>query len=292
VLGPLGMKPDDFVRGDMTDTAAVRAAIQGCDAVLHSAASVSVTPGAKDLDSNLVGTRAVVGEAVDRGLRCVYVSSLQALMTPGRAVTESTVPSGAGTPYSRSKAEADLWVREKLASGGKISIVYPPGVVGPDDPGFSESVKAYRGFLRGTLRVGAMQMVDARDLARLLVRLLESKHTGPLLAAGHYFTFESFTEMLEGVTGARIPRIRAPAWLLRTAGRVFDVVARVTGRRMPLTAESMAIVTLWQRVEDSGAVAELGIEWRPPEDTLRDLFRWYVEIGRLPADTVPSIRTG
>ena len=289
VLGPLGLSGQDFVRGDMTDVAAVDGAIAGCGAVLHSAASVGVTDGGQGVGANANGARVVVGAAAKRGLPCVYISSLQALMKPGRPVTEATLPHLGKTAYSRSKAEADLWVRERLEDGAPISIVYPSGVVGPDDPGLSESVKAYRGFLRGTLRVGAMQMVDARDLARLLVALVASKHRGPILAAGHYFTFDTLTEALEEVTGATVPRIGAPAWALQVAGRVLDLVGAATGRTMPLTAEGVAILTGWERVPDSEAVQALGVEWRPSEETLRDLFRWLVEAGRLPANAVPAL---
>jgi nucleoside-diphosphate-sugar epimerase len=290
VLEPLGVAPEDFVRGDMTDAAVIGAGIEDCDAVLHAAGSVAVTTGGKGVETNVTGARVVVGEAAQRGLHCVYVSSLQALMEPGRTVTELTPPAGGKTPYSRSKAEADQWVRNALSRGKPISIVYPSGVLGPDDPGWSETVKAYRDFLRGTLKVGALQMVDARDLARLLVRALESRHSGVLLAAGHYYTFDQLTSMLEQVTGAEIPRIPGSGWMLRSLARGLDVIGRLTGRSMPMTGEGIAIATLWQRVEDSKAVAELGVEWRPPEETLADVFRWYVDRSRLSASAVPKIK--
>jgi hypothetical protein len=54
--------------------------------------------------------------------------------------------------------------------------------------------------------------------------------------------------------------------------------------------ESIDTLTGWQRVDDSKLVADLGVEWRPPEKTLSDTFRWLVEAGRLPASAVPAIQ--
>ncbi len=292
VLGPLGLGPSDLVQGDMTDEAAIADAIAGCDAVVHAAASVSVTTGATDFSANVAGTRAVVGAAIARDLPCVYMSSLEAITTPGEPTTEDSKPDGGKTHYGRSKAEADLWVRARQAEGACVATVYPSGVIGPDDPGFSESVKAYRSFLRGMLAVGGTQMIDARDLGRLTLALLEARHAGPVIAGAHYMPWVELHERLERITGATISQIKAPGWALRLFARLLDVVGSVTGKQMPMTGEGVAIATLWQEVRDSRIVADLGVEWRPADETLADMFRWYVETGRLPASAVPALASG
>ena len=289
VLGPIGVEPGDRIEGDMSDPRAVATALDGCDAVVHSAAAVSVTTGQTDFDANLVGTERVVGAASAMGLSTLYVSSLLAIFEPGRPVTADAPLVHGKTHYGRSKARCEAWVRARQAEGAPIAIVYPAGVVGPDDPGMSESVKAYRSFLRGTLRCGGgNQMVDVRDLASLHTRMLEQETTGRVVAAGHFFDWDAFTALLEHVTGSSIPRITAPAWLLRGAARTMDVVARATGRAMPMTGEGVEIATRMTRIADSPEVAELGVSWRDPAETLRDLFRWFVEAGRLPASAVPN----
>ena len=289
VLGPIRLTEADLVRGDMTDDAAIAQAIEGCDAVVHAAASVSVTTGATDFSANVAGTKAVVGAAVTHDLPCVYVSSLEAIMTPGRTPTEDTEPVAGKSHYARSKAEADRWVRGQEAAGARIATVYPPGVIGPDDPGWSESVKAFRSFLRGMLGVGGTQIIDARDLGVLVTRLLEAGHRGRVVAAGHYLPWTEMQARIERITGARINRINAPGWLLRLFARGLDVIGGITGKKMPMTGEGVAIATLWQEVHDSKIVSELGVEWRDADETLRDLFRWYVDAERLPAKAVPAL---
>ncbi len=293
-LEPLGIARPDRVVGDMTDAAAVGRAIEGCDAVVHTAAGVSVTKGQADFGANLTGTRTVLGQACERDLPGLFVSSVTAIFRPGHPTNDASPIAPARSRYGRSKADCDAWVRARQEEGARLGILYPPGVVGPDDPGMSESVRAFRSFLRGTLRTeGGNQMVDVRDLSLLVERMLEAGPRGRVVAAGHFLGWDEFTELLEQVTGARIPRIAAPGWLLRTAARAMDVAAGLSGRPMPMTGEGIEIATRFRPMEDSERVAELGVRWRDPAETLRDLFAWLVDAGRLPPNAAPALaRTG
>jgi hypothetical protein len=119
--------------------------------------------------------------------------------------------------------------------------------------------------------------------------MLERGVRGRVVAAGHFYDWDAFTALIEGVTGARIPRIAAPGWLLRGGARTLDVVGRVTGRRMPMTGEGIEVATRFRAVADSPRVAELGVTWRPAQETIEDLFRWLLATGRLPAKAVPAL---
>lgn len=291
VLVPLGVEAPDWVLGDMTDRKAVGRAFDGCDAVVHAAAVVSVTTGQTDFKANLRGTEVVIGGACERGLDTLFVSSMTAIFDPDRPMNDESPITRSKTHYGRSKAECDRWVRARQQEGASVGIVYPSGCVGPDDPGMSESVKAYRSFLRGTLKSeGGNQMVDVRDLAKLLVRMLEEKTRGRVLAGGHFHDWDEFTRLLEEATGARIPRIAAPGWLLRAAARTMDGVGRLTGRPMPMTGEGIEIATRVRPMQNSPRVAELGVAWRDSVETLRDLFQWFLDIGKLPPRAAPALR--
>ncbi len=290
VLSPIGIDEDAIVCGDMTDGDCVDRALEGCDSVVHAAADVSVTSGRKDFSANLRGTETVIGRASERALYTIFVSSVITIFNYKEPMTADSPLVYGKTHYGRSKTECDAWVRERQATGAAISIVYPPGVVGPDDPGFSESVKAYRSFLRGTLKSeGGNQLVDARDLAQLFVRMLEENTSGRVIAAGHYFDWDQFTAMLEEATGARVSRISAPGFALRAAARTMDVVGRLTRKTMPMTGEGIEIATRFPEMHDSPEIAKLGVAWRPARETISDLFRWYVDAGKLPARVVPAL---
>ena len=293
VLGPLGLGKEDLAVGDMTDEAAVREAVRGCDAVIHAAAAVSVTrPGAAGaFDANAEGARRVLGSAAEAGVsRILFVSSLQAVYDPRRGPPPPELPPVAvRTRYGRSKAASERFARELQERGAPLSVVYPSGVIGPDDPGLSESVRAYRGFLRGMILAGGTQFVDARDLARLNRLLLERGGRARVVAAGHFFPWSELADRIERVTGARIRRIRAPGAVLRALGSAGDLLARLTGRSGALTREAMEVATRWEAIPDSPEVAELGVRWRDPDETLADLYRGLVRAGRLPASAVPRL---
>ena len=278
VLGPLSVPSQDRVQGDMTDPIAVARAMEGCDAVIHAAAGVSVMSGQTDFSTNLKGTKAVIGQACEADLEALFVSSMTAIFKPGQPTNDASPLVRSKTHYGRSKAECDAWVRARQVEGARVGIVYPAGVVGPDDPGMSESVRAYRAYLRGTLKSeGGNQMLDVRDLALLLERLLTNRTRGRIAAGGHFHGWDEFTEILSRVTGAEISRIAAPGWLLRGAARSMDIVAKITRRPMPMTGEGIEIATRFRAMEDSKQISALGIEWRDPAETLRDLFQWFLD---------------
>jgi nucleoside-diphosphate-sugar epimerase len=295
LLTPLGIGASDIVIGDMTDPAAVARALDGCSAALHTAAAVTVTDVVGDdvFEANVTGTKLVVGGACERGLDAVvFVSSLTAIFDP-RSSAPTTADSPlvkSGTRYGRSKAESDAFVRSLQADGAPVAIVYPSAILGPDDPGRSESMSAFRGFVKSMLdSEGGTQFVDARDLARLLERLLEGCVAGRFVAAGEFFSWPELTRRIESVTGARVGRLRVPGWLLRSGGSLADIVSRMTGRPLPLTRESLEIATRWRRIDDAPELAELGIAWRAPESTLADVYRWFIESGGLPAKLAPRL---
>jgi nucleoside-diphosphate-sugar epimerase len=294
LLTPIGVAEGDLVVGDMADAAAVARALEGCDAVIHSAAAVSVTEpalGDAAFAANLAGTRNVIGGALERGIeRVVYVGSLLSILSWDRPVDARSPLVESRTRYGQSKTECDAYVRALQERGAPVAILYPSGVVGPDDPGLSESVKAFRGFLRTTLRSsGGVFFVDARDLALLCERMLERGTRGRVVAGGHFFSWDELTALFESVSGAKVGRMSAPGWLLRGAGRAFDAIARVTGRSFPIGFEAMEIATRARRVSDSPEVAALGVRWRDAAATLEDMFRWYLASGRIPARAVPQL---
>ncbi len=295
LLSPLGIADSDLVVGDMTDPSAVARGLDGCDAVLHSAALVSVTaPGASAdaFEANVVGTRLVVGGACERGIESIlFVSSLTAIFDhrADRITADSPLVESA-TRYGRSKAASDALVRVLQAEGKPVAIVYPSAILGPQDPGRSESMSAYRGFLRRMIdSQGGMQFVDVRDLAIVFERILSAGAKGRVVAGGTFYTWSSLIADIEDVTGASIGRIKAPGWLLRSAGSVGDGLGRLTGRSFPISREAMEVATRWCLIEDSPQIAEMGVEWRESKETLADVYRWFAEQGAIRPGAIPRL---
>lgn len=287
VLEPRGLAVDDVAVGDVADGAAVRRALAGCDAVVHTAASLY--GGAEVLRANIAGVRNVVGGACELGLDpVVYISTVAAMFPPPGDVIRVDDPIvNLETTYGRSKAEGERIARELQASGAPLAIIYPAGVWGPDDPSLGEPLKGLRDALRFGWPItghGGVSIVDVRDLARLIALAAEPGR-GPrrFMAAPHFVGWDRYADICDELTGRRARRVPMPVWALHGIGRVVDAVRAVFPLDYPLTHEATRIMTGFVPCESTATADELGIAFRPVEETIRDSIRWLYERGELSA---------
>ncbi len=295
----LGATLPEFVIGDVTDRSSLATALKDCDAVLHAAAATPM-----QIDSveqlfavNVNGVKNVVGEALAAGVgRIVCLSSVTALFDPDPAkVSTELPPKPSKQPYGQSKVEAELFLREQQAKGAPISILYPGGIIGPDDPGFSDSCKAIKHRLEQGFRIfgdGGMQFIDVRDLAAfarsLLTEQKPEKEQGRYLLPGVFSTWTEQADMIEQLSGASLTRIPAQGWKLRLVGRAIDTLRLFKKVDSPISAETMRYATLWPRIENTAALEDLGLALRDTRQSFDDTLRWMVESGHLDAKLCPK----
>lgn len=290
----LGAGFGDVVVGDMGDVDAVGRALGGCDAVLHAAATVTVGRAEEVLAANATGSRLVLGGAVERGLDPVIaVSSIAALEPRGGLLSADDPVARPKRGYARSKAEAERYARSLQADGAPVVIVYPSGVYGPDDPGLGDPAKGLRDRLRygWPISTGGSTCVDVRDLARLFVAVAEPGR-GPrrFMAGGHFLPWAEEADLCESLIGRRVRRIPLPPLLARGVGRAVDFVKWVhPAFDYPLTHEAALILAQAIPCDSTPAAKELGIAFRPMEETLRDAIAWLVAAGHLDARYAPKL---
>jgi dihydroflavonol-4-reductase len=281
----------ELAQGDISDAASVREALCGCNGVVHTAAVVAVgTAGAPEalMKANVSGVRNVIGAAIEQNIeRIVHVSSLATLFRgDGRPLSEASEPADSKHPYGRSKVLAERYVREKQEEGHPVKIVYPPAIIGPDDPGLSEPLGALRTFVQDfvPLTTAGIQYVDVRDLARAHVRIIEAK-TGPdrFIVAGGFLPWPDLARSLEAATGKELRKIRVPGPVLRASGRLLELARKVVDVDLPLTSESAAYVTRWDPVASSAVLEEMGVTFRDVHESIADTVRWMRDAGHLPA---------
>jgi dihydroflavonol-4-reductase len=295
VLRARGVSANEVVLGDMTDADVVRAALADCQAVVHAAAAVEVDRHADSSAQNMAGTRNVLGAAVEMGLDPVVALSSVATMFPprGPVITLDDPIVNLDTAYGRSKAEAERYARELQARGAPIVSVYPSGVYGPDDPGLGPSLKGLRDRIRfGWFRTtGGVGIVDVRDVARIIVAVLESGR-GPrrYLAGGHFLPWMEEADLCEELTGHKVARYPGPPALLRAAGRTIDLIKRVfPSFDYPLTYEASIFVTRFVPCDSSKTVQELGVSFRPTRETHLDTILWMLRTGVLDRKYAPRL---
>lgn len=277
-----------IVEGDVADPTAVAELLDGCDALLHLAGIVAVDDSreAEMWRVNVEATKHLVDAAVHGGLDpIVAVSSYVALFPSPTGTIDPETPTAAGrSAYGRTKAAADRHMRELQAQGAPVTVVYPPGIVGPalgGRPGIAAEGWAPLLRHRTTLSVrGIMPMVDVRDVADLLAALMRPGG-GPrrLPIGGEVLTFDEVLDVLEGAIGRRFRRLRIAPAVFRGMGRAFDAAARVLPLPPSFSYEAAWLLTQGQPVDDSAAVAVLGRPWRDVRAALRESIKRHEATG-------------
>jgi nucleoside-diphosphate-sugar epimerase len=284
---------DDLVVGKITSGPATAIALRDCDALVHTAAPVALGYGAaaarRATRENLRAIKLLVEAGLERGIeRIVHLSSTTVLDCKGLEIADERAPViQSGDAYARTKAAPERRVRELQDRGAPVSIVYPPGVVGPDDPGLSESMAGLASQLQAGVLVtsSGFQFVDVRDLADVHRRLIERDPApGRFITASRYLPWEEFAELLDECAGIRLPRFRVPGGTVRMLGAAGDLLRRFVTVDPAISREATRFATQWVEFDASKTVDTLGAHFRDPRETLDDAVRWLAAAGHVPAD--------
>lgn len=240
------------------------------------------------LDVNVRGTELVLTAAHEQGLDpIVHVSSAVALLPP-RDAAVLTNESPLGSPpgaYARSKVAAERIAREMQAQGAPVVITSPGTVVGPDDPGLSDSMRLVRDVVRGQIPLvppGSVPFVDVRDVAAVHAAVLQAGR-GPrrYLAMAGNLSFGDIHATARRLTGRRLPAVRVPTPVALTAGRAADVAQRILPVRLPISFEGPWVLSTDAKADASATERELGVKFRPATEALAETIRWLAAAGRI-----------
>jgi farnesol dehydrogenase len=264
--------PGTLVDGDIRDAAAVRRAAEGCDAIAHSAALVSIWQRRRsDFDDVNVGGLRNVLDAARRAAvgRIVYTSSFLALPPRGR-----TAPIEAND-YQRTKVAADRLADQAVGGGTPVVRLYPGVVYGPGS--FTEGNLLGRliaDHLRGRLPgiVGAEQhwsyaYVD--DVAAGHCAALERGAVGArYVLGGENAPQQRVFEIVRDVTGCRPPR-RIPFAAAALIGAIEEARVTLFGGTPLATRGAVEIFKHDWSLDSTDAARDLGYSVTPLTDGLR-----------------------
>lgn len=288
----------EVMRGELTDAATVRAALAGCDAVVHCAGRVALRPG---LDEELHVANAdlvewVLGEAHRAGVQRVVLTSSTAVLGGSRspAVLDERTAGNAeslGIPYFSSKLEGE---RRALALGAKglpLVVLRPSYVLGPGGHGSSAGtvVALARRRIPGYVEGGA-SFCDVRDVARGHAEALERGRPGDIYTlGGHNLTTTEMVGRVCALAGAPVPR-KMPYSAAMAIAAAEEITAGLQKRRPSLTRDLVKASALYTFASSDKARAELGYSIRPFDEMVIDTLRWAIAAGALPADN-DALRT-
>jgi dihydroflavonol-4-reductase len=295
-----GVDGVEIVIGDMSDAAAFAVHLRGVDILFHTAAHFRDSYTGGDhwgplYKVNVLGTRDLLRAAYSNGVRrMVHTSSIAVLDGPRGAVMDETMTRTLPEkdPYYRSKVMSDAEVFAFLDTHPDFfaTFVLPGWMHGPGDVGPTQAGQIVMDFVREKLPgvvPATFSFVDARDVALAQIAAAEHGRRGErYLAAGRHMAIAELFQRLETVTGVKGPTRRIPAALLYVIAAVSEIVARTTNK--PALLSWAAVRVMMQERERSRfnhakSERELGVTFRPVEETLADEIAWFRTHGLLPA---------
>lgn len=289
VYEPNGFTPADVVTGDMLDARSVARAISGCDAVVHCAAAIGVSsvrgsPG--DTSGNLEGARNVFEAARAAGCDPVIYTSSTAAFLPAAdpVLTPATPLAEPLSAYGASKRDTEALAAKLRADGVPVISLVMGGVYGPDSPNIDGASASIIGAMDAVMLAppGGVGVIDVRDLAELVARLLvPGQPTRRIMAGGRFVTWTEWTETLSRACGRRVPFSEVSEEDMRALGRDMDARRAAGADVPPLSEEAAVIMAAGRPTDDSEALAILGRPWRPTLDTFRDTVEFLRRTGRL-----------
>lgn len=185
--------------------------------------------------------------------------------------------------YYRSKILSDRVVLDFLNSHPDFwaALVLPgwmhgPGDIGPTSAG--QTVLDVAGERLPGVPSGSFSVVDARDVARAMILTNRHGQRGErYLAAGRHMTMADLLPLIAQATGAKAPTRRIPLFILHLIGAGNELYARMTGKPVLLSwamARTVATENDRSRYDPAKSKRDLGLEFRPIIETLRDEVDW------------------
>ncbi len=260
----------ELATGALDDRGSLRAAVTGCDAVVHLAGLVKARSRSEFFTVNAEGTANVLEAAVaarSEG-RFVHVSSLAAIgpSPDGSPVHEGTPPHPV-TAYGRSKLAGEQVV---LDAAGRIpvTVIRPPVVYGPGD---RETLSFFKAVQRRTLPMlgdgrNTLSVLYAADCAAAIVAATLSD--GPsgrayFVEDGRVQVWREALHDIETALGRRARlRTGVPPWTLRLAAAASQTWGAITGTPRMLTLDKVHELEQRHWV-CSGEVARRELGWEP-----------------------------
>jgi dihydroflavonol-4-reductase len=280
----------DLRLADIRHRDAVQRALADCSgaSVFHLAANPHLWAADKqEFDAvNHRGTVHVLESALAGGAKRVLHCSTESILTKarwprGQAIDEQVEISEADAvgPYCLSKLRAENFALSLARAGRPVVVANPTMPVGPNDPGPSPPTCLIRDFIEGRMpgyMDCALNLVDARDVATGLVRVMQAGQPGRRhLLSGENLTLHGLLQILSRFTDRPVPRFNIPYPVGLTYAYLSEWVAdHLTHTRPQATVTGLRLARRVMHFDASATRQLVGWSPRPVEESLRDALEW------------------
>ncbi len=289
---------------DLGDGAALAAALDSVDVLVHAAATYSLARAAdpRMLHETPALSRSVLEAAARAGTPHVIDISSAIIFKPHESGTRGgttdldsprwgTGDLAWGDPYLASKVLADQAAEAARAQGLNVSSIHPVLVTGPEDRGPGTS----GGLLLSLLDDRALPDVmagwcDVRDVADAVLAAAGRPPGQRYLIAAETLSFRAVSRTLERLTDRRKRRFFMPRALVKAVARLNDLTGGSLDASIPKRASLEYLLTTRGRIDGSSGLPALGLSYRPFETTVADSLDWWARNGMLDSSILRAAR--
>ena len=272
----------EVATGDIRDAVALRRALVGIDAVIHTAALVKMwVRNRRDFwRVNVEGLQNLLQAAVDAGVgRIVYTSSFMALGPSSDANADERLRNRGpfSNEYEETKAQALEWLRAEGLLNYPVVVLIPGVIYGPGPQTEGNLVggmiaQYLAGKFPGLLGTGKQRWSFSynRDVVAAHLAALEKGRLGEeYLLAGDNRSLYDFFRILAKVSGVNHPLRLVPFSIGKLVGSLEVARARLFGSAPRLTPGVVEVFKHDWVYSSSKAANELGYHVRGLEEGLK-----------------------
>ena len=281
-----GLKVDIFL-GDVLNIDSLEKAFEGADYVVHLAGIISIDgdKGGVVTRVNQTGSANVADACLKKKIkRLIHMSSIHTydFLDYRKPISEKSNLSSRDWHgyYAYSKVLAEKEIKKRIKKGLDSVILNPSGIIGPND---FEPSRMGRFFLDIFYRrypaviKGGFHYIDARDIGKTIINCFSQGRVGEsYILSENFYSIKSLYEMCHQITGLSIPKFELPLFMAYL-GIPFDKLKKNLLKREALvTAESLTALKAMTELDNTKAINELSFQPRKMEDTLRDIYIWFI----------------
>lgn len=280
----------DWVRGGVDDEATIGAAMRDVEIIFHVAAAYRQARSTEEtyrrvhVRSTERLAQAALASPVFK--RFVHVSTIGVHGHIAHPPASESSPFNPDDDYQRTKAEAEIWIRQFAAEQGlPVTIVRPCAIYGPGD---TRLLKLFRMVARGVFPIlgrgrGLYHLIHVDDLVEaMLVAAVHQAALNETFIVGNReaTTLERLAHIVAAAFGRPVRVVRLPVWPFMAAAVVCEWMCQPLGLEPPIYRRRVAFYTKDRSFDTTKLCEVLGFTPRfSNEEGLTQTARWYVEQG-------------
>jgi nucleoside-diphosphate-sugar epimerase len=280
------------VRGEITDAAQVRQAVEGVSVIYHFVGRLyhPSVPAELYYETHVEGTRIILEACKGQSqlTRFVHCSTTGVHGETGKTPAAEDAPFAPTNPYEASKLKGELLAMQAHKEQGlPVSVVRPGLIYGPGDLhllGFFASIK--KGLFRvidgGNAMLHPIYIDDMNDAFMLAAEKPEAIGRCYNIAGPRAVTIRELATAIAHSMDRELPSGNIPLWLANLAADIFSVTPGFQGEKAPLTRSRVKFLTNSRVYCIERARRDLGFAPKVElEEGMRRTALWYRKHGYL-----------